>query len=159
MGVAGAGKSTVGKALAVRLGWVFLEGDTLHPAANVAKMESGQPLGDDDRWPWLAAIADWIEARADADEAAVVACSALKRAYREILTRGRPFVRTVYLQGSPDLIGERVSRRKGHYFPPSLVASQFVALEVPAADEHAIVVDIGPPVEVQVERIIQALCE
>ncbi|MGH7022907.1 MAG: gluconokinase [Caulobacteraceae bacterium] len=157
MGVAGSGKSTIGKALAARLGWVFLEGDSLHPPANVEKMRAGHPLTDEDRWPWLAAIAEWIEARAEADEAGIVACSALKRRYRDVLTRGRPFVRIVYLEGSPDLVGHRMEGRKDHYFPPSLIASQFEALEPPAPDEDAIVIPMGPPVEVQVERIVQAL--
>ena len=155
MGVAGAGKSTLAKALAAKLGWTFLEGDDLHPPANVAKMRAGHALEDADRWPWLAAIGEWIDARAG--EPAVIACSALKRSYREFLGRGRPFVRTVYLDGSPELVGERVAARRDHYFPTSLVASQFEALEPPGPNEHAIVVAMALPVEAQVRHVIEAL--
>jgi gluconokinase len=157
MGVSGVGKSTIARAVAVRLGWAFLEGDDLHPAANVAKMRSGRPLDDADRAPWLAAIAGWIDRQAAAGNAAVIACSALKRRYREVLTEGRPFVRIVYIDGDPDIIRKRIAKRKHAYFPPSLLDSQFAALEPPVPEEHPIVVDAAQPLEAQVDAVIAAL--
>jgi gluconokinase/6-phosphogluconolactonase len=157
MGVAGAGKSTIGKALAERLGWPFLEGDSLHPPANVAKMHAGEPLTDADRWPWLEAIGAWIDAHGDKDQGAVIACSALKRAYRAVLRRGRPFVRIVYIAADETLVGERMEHRQGHYFPTSLIASQFETLEPPGADEAPITVAMGPPTAILVDQIVQQL--
>ena len=159
MGVSGAGKSTIAKAVAERLGWRFLEGDELHPAANVAKMKSGRPLDDADRAPWLAAIAAWIDRQAQAGAPAIVACSALKRRHRQVLTDGRPFVRVVYAEGDRELIRARLEARKGHYFPPALLDSQFADLEPPGPDEHPIVVDASQPLETQVEKIVTALGE
>ena len=157
MGVAGAGKTTLARALAARLDWAFLDADDLHPAANVEKMRAGAPLSDADRAPWLEAVARWIDARLAAGEDAVVACSALKRRYRAVLTDGRPSVRIVYLKGSLDLVAARMAARKDHYFPTSLIASQFEALEPPTPEEHAIVVDMAPPVSVQVDRVLEAM--
>jgi len=157
MGVSGAGKSTIATAVAERLCWTFLEGDDLHPAANIAKMKSGIPLDDADRAPWLAAIAAWIDRQAQACDPAVVACSALKRRYRQILTDGRPFVRIVYIDGDRDIIRERIAARTHLYFPPALLDSQFEALEPPGSDEHPIVVDISQPLEAQVEAIVAAI--
>jgi len=157
MGVSGAGKSTVAKAVAARLRWTFLEGDDLHPAANVAKMRRGIPLDDADRAPWLAAIAAWIDAQARAGAPGIVACSALKHRYRQVLTDGRPFVRIVYLEGDRDIIRERIEARKHAYFPAALLDSQFEALEPPGPDEHPIVVDVSQPLEAQVEEIIKAV--
>lgn len=157
MGVSGAGKSTIAKALAERLGWTFQEGDAFHSPANVAKMRSGRPLNDADRGPWLEAIAAWIDQQARKGAHAVLACSALKRRYREVLTQGRPFVRLVYLEGSHTLIAERLAHRKGHYFPPELLDSQFAALEAPGLAEHPIVVDVSLPIETQVALIAAAL--
>lgn len=159
MGVSGAGKSTIAGAVAARLGWTFLEGDELHPAANVAKMKSGRPLDDADRAPWLAAIAAWIDRQAQAGHPAIVACSALKRRYRQVLTNGRPFVRVVYAEGDRELIRSRLEARKGHYFPPALLDSQFADLEPPGPDEHPIVVDASQPLGAQVEAIVAALDE
>jgi carbohydrate kinase (thermoresistant glucokinase family) len=155
MGVSGAGKTTIAKAVADRLDWAFLDSDELHPAANVAKMKSGRPLDDADRAPWLASIGAWIDARLG--QAAVIACSALKRRYRQILTNGRPFVRIVYAEGSRELIGARLAARQGHYFPPSLLDSQFQALEPPGPDEHPIVVEVSQPLEDQVEQVLEAV--
>jgi gluconokinase len=157
MGVAGAGKSTLARALANELGVRFLEGDDLHPAANVAKMRRGEPLTDADRWPWFSAVAAWIDARAAARESAVVACSALKRSYRQVLGQGRPFVRFVHVAGSPELVAERMAGRQDHYFPASLIASQFEALEPPGADEEVVVVDMTLPVAAQVAQVVAEL--
>ena len=157
MGVAGAGKSTLGRALADVLGMQFLEADDLHPEANVAKMRQGEPLTAADRWPWLAAVAGRIDAYASSQESAVVACSALKRSYREVLGGGRPYVRFVYVAGSQDLVTERMAPRRDHYFPVSLIASQFEALEPPGVDEQAIVVDMALPLAVQVAEVVAEL--
>lgn len=144
MGVSGAGKTSIGAALAQRLGCAFLDADDLHPKVNVEKMRAGQPLTDADRGPWLAAIGAWMD-RQTGD--AVVACSALKRAYRDQLRDGRPGFRLIYLKGDEALIAQRLEMRRGHYWPGSLLASQFEALEPPAADECPITVDIGQPLE------------
>src|ERR1017187_2233354 len=157
MGVSGSGKSTIGRPLAARLGWPFKEGDDLHPPANIAKMKAGVPPSDADRAPWLAAIAAWIDGQAAAGAPGIVTCSALKRAYRSRLIDGRPQVRIVYLRGSEVVIAARVSKRKHHFMPPSLLASQFADLEEPGADEHPIVIDIGQPAPAQVEEIVHAL--
>lgn len=157
MGVAGAGKTTVGRELAARLGWAFEDGDDLHPPANIAKMKRGQPLDDADRAPYLVNVAAWIDRRAAAGEPGVVTCSALKRAYRVVLTEGRPFVRLIYLDGSLALIGERMAQRSGHFMPASLLASQFEALEPPGSDEHPIVVSADQSLEAQVGEIVAAM--
>lgn len=155
MGVSGSGKSTVAGILAGRLGWDFLEGDDLHPQANVDKMAAGQPLTDDDRMPWLALVETWITARTSRGQPAIVTCSALKRSYRDVL-RGENVV-FVYLAGPPELIARRLSARVDHYMPPSLLASQLATLEPPAPDEQVIAVDVGRPPEVQAEEVIRAL--
>jgi gluconokinase len=156
-GVSGAGKTTVGRMLAERLGWAFLDADDLHPKANVEKMRAGVPLDDADRWPWLDAVGQWIDARAAQGRASVIACSALRRAYRERLRARRPQLRIVYLAGSEALIAHRLEDRTGHYWPASLLPTQFAALEPPAPDEHAVLVDIGPPPEALVEAIARRL--
>ena len=157
MGVSGSGKSTIGRPLAARLGWPFKEGDNFHSAANIAKMEAGTPLDDADRAPWLDAIAAWIDGQAAAGQSGVVTCSALKRAYRDRLTDGRPQVRIVYLSGSQALIAARLAKREHHFMPPSLLASQFAALEPPGRGEHVLVIDIDQPVAAQVEEIVRSL--
>jgi carbohydrate kinase (thermoresistant glucokinase family) len=157
MGVSGCGKSTLGARLAATLNWPFLEGDVLHPPANIAKMAAGQPLNDADRAPWLDGVAAWIDGRRTSGEAGVVACSALKRAYRARLCAGRPEVRTIFLRGSRDLIAERLAARSDHFMPATLLASQFAALEPPGPEEGAITVDAGLPVEDQVARVVGAL--
>jgi gluconokinase len=146
MGVSGSGKTTVATALARHLGWPFKDGDELHPAANIAKMHAGHPLEDSDRWPWLAQIADWIDAWRAAGSCGVITCSALKRSYRELLTEGRPEVRFVYLHGARSLIAKRLAARHGHFMPSDLLASQFAALEEPGPGEHVIPVEIDQPV-------------
>ena len=157
MGVSGAGKSTIAEALAARLGWRCEDGDRFHPASNVAKMSAGQPLTDDDRWPWLKAIADEIDRLCGKDQRAVVACSALRRAYRRVLVHGRDDVRIVFLDGTKDLIARRLAVRKGHFMPPDLLDSQFRTLERPAPDENAVTVSIDATVETIVDNIVRQL--
>jgi carbohydrate kinase (thermoresistant glucokinase family) len=157
MGVSGSGKSTIAKVLAVRLGWAFLEGDDLHPAANVEKMHAGTPLNDADRKPWLDAIAAWIDARLAAGEPGIVTCSALKHAYRKILVGEREHVRLVYLKGDKALIARRLSERKAHFMPPSLLDSQFSTLEEPTPDEDPITVPLEGNVHESVDNVIAAL--
>lgn len=142
MGVAGSGKSTVARALAEQEGWTMLEGDSFHPPANIAKMKAGTPLTDEDRWPWLRAIAAKEDELRAAGKSAVVACSALKRAYRDILIGDRPQTLLLYLRGSRELIGERMRARKNHFMPPALLISQFATLEEPEPDERPIIVDV-----------------
>ena len=154
MGVAGSGKSTIAEKLAERLGWIYEDGDNFHPEANVAKMSAGHPLTDDDRWPWLQSIADEIDRVSSAGGRLVIACSALKRAYRDVLVHGRRDIGIVYLDGSQALIAERLNTRKGHFMPPGLLDSQFKTLEPPAPDERPIVVSIDAPVETIVEAIV-----
>lgn len=157
MGVSGSGKTTVGRALAQRLGWQFQEGDALHPAENIAKMKAGQPLDDEDRAPWLAAIAARIDEWRRRGEFGVITCSALKRHYRDIIIGNRADVRLIYLEGSPALIRQRLAVRRGHFMPPALLDSQFAALEPPVGEEDAIVVCVDMPVDVIVARIAAAL--
>jgi gluconokinase len=157
MGVSGSGKSTIADRLAARLGWRYEDGDRFHPPANVAKMSAGQPLTDQDRGPWLQAIADEIDRLAAAGQRVVVACSALKRAYRNILVHGRDDVRIVFLNGTQDLIAERLAARKGHFMPPGLLVSQFKTLEPPQPSERPITVSIDAPVEAIVDDIINQL--
>jgi carbohydrate kinase (thermoresistant glucokinase family) len=157
MGVAGSGKTTVASQLALRLQWRFAEADTFHPPANIARMRGGIALTDEDRWPWLDAIAAWIDAVRASEEHCVVACSALKRAYRARLAAGHRDVRFVYLQGDYGLIAARIGGRTGHYMPVSLLQSQFDALEEPDAAENAIVVPIAKPPEEIVVAIVAAL--
>ncbi len=157
MGVSGSGKSTIGEKLAERLGWIYEDGDRFHPASNVAKMSAGQPLTDEDRWPWLHAIASEIDRICAGGQHAVIACSALKRAYRDILVHGRKDVRIICLRGSQELIASRLARRKNHFMPPGLLASQFKTLEPPDESENAVTVSIDAPVEKIVDDIIRQL--
>ncbi|MDT7545545.1 MAG: gluconokinase [Actinomycetota bacterium] len=135
MGVCGSGKTTVAQRVAHRLGWVFAEGDDFHRPANVAKMRAGHPLTDEDRWPWLHTLAEWIGAREAARDDAVLTCSALKRAYRDVLAAGHPSVRFVHITASDDTIRQRLEHRRGHYMPASLLTSQLAALEPLQPDE------------------------
>jgi len=143
MGVAGSGKTTFGQHLATALGWSYAEGDSFHPAANLAKMANGIPLSDADRWPWLEAIAGWIRAETAAGRSGVVACSALKRAYRDRLRAAWPALRLVTLDVDRDELRRRLHARAGHFFPEALLESQLATLEPPQADEHPIVVRPG----------------
>jgi gluconokinase len=157
MGVSGAGKTTIGKLLAERLGWDFADGDQFHPAANVEKMRAGVPLTDDDRQPWLKAIAQWIDETRRDNGHAVTACSVLKRSYRDVVIGERPDVRLVFLEGSRDLIARRMAGRRGHFMPASLLDSQFDTLEPPGPDENPIRVSIDPPPEQIVSAIVEQL--
>ena len=157
MGVSGSGKSTIAASLAERLNWVYEDGDRFHPASNVAKMSAGQPLTDEDRWPWLQAIADEIGRVCKSSGHVVIACSALKRAYRDVLVHGRDDVRIVYLKGTQPLIADRLARRKGHFMPPGLLDSQFKTLEPPVASENPVTVSIDGSVDVIVDDIVRQL--
>jgi gluconokinase len=156
MGVSGSGKSTVGDALASVLGWEFRDADSFHPAANVEKMSRGVPLTDEDRAPWLAAIAAWIDERLATGGTGIVSCSALKRAYREVIVGDRTGVGLVHLRGSFDLISARMTARRGHFMPTSLLQSQFQTLEEPGSDEHALAVSIDGSAEKIAHEIIAA---
>jgi len=157
MGVSGCGKTTVGILLANRFHAEFADADRFHPPANVEKMRSGIALTDDDRWPWLQAIAAHIDGTRAAGRRAVVACSALKRRYRDILIDVRPDVRLVYLKGDQALIARRIAGRHGHFMPASLLPSQFAALEEPGADENPVTVSVEPPPDEIVAQILAAL--
>jgi len=159
MGVSGSGKTTIGEKLAARMSWRYEDADTFHPASNVAKMSAGQPLTDQDRWPWLKAIAAEIDRACTAGERLVIGCSALRRAYRDVLVHGRNDIRFVYLEGTQALIADRLGQRKGHFMPPGLLASQFQTLEPPTPDERAVTVSIDAEVEVIVDRIISQLSQ
>ena len=157
MGVSGSGKSTIADKLAERLNWTFEDGDRFHPPGNVAKMRAGHPLTDEDRWPWLQAIADEIDRICIAGEHAVIACSALKRSYRDLLVHGRSDVRVIYLEGTEELIAGRLAQRKGHFMPAGLLASQFKTLEPPQPSENPVTVSIDPSVDTIVDNIVRQL--
>jgi gluconokinase len=154
MGVSGCGKSTVGTRLAQRLGATFLDADDFHPPANVERMRQGIALTDAERAPWLDALAARLAA---ADESVVLACSALKRSYRDALRKGAPALTLVHLTGSPALLAERIGARPGHYMPPTLLPSQLATLEPPGADEHAITLDVAATTEALVADIRKQL--
>jgi gluconokinase len=135
-GVSGSGKSTVGALLAGLLHWRFADADSFHSEANIAKMRAGIPLTDEDRAPWLRAITDWMDARIAAGESAVIACSALKRAYRDQMLSGRPAAVMIFLQVSRDVLARRLTTRHDHFFPEKLLDSQLETLEPPAPDER-----------------------
>jgi ribose 5-phosphate isomerase A len=157
MGVSGAGKTTVARELAARLGWPFEEGDLFHPEANVAKMHAGIPLTDADRQPWLEQVAAWIDGQRAKKQPGIVTCSALKRSYREIITGGRPEVRLVYLRGGRDLMVEHLAGRLGHFMPPSLLQSQIDTLEEPGPDEEPLTVEAGLPPDEAAGEIVRLL--
>jgi carbohydrate kinase (thermoresistant glucokinase family) len=153
MGVSGSGKSAVGQALATDLGWLFLDADDFHPEANVAKMAAGTPLTDADRWPWLDRLAAEMAAIDGRGQHAILACSALRQAYRDRISRAVP-VRFVHLAGDHDTIAARLAARSHRYMPPTLLASQFATLEAP---QDAIVVDVRDAIPLQVAKIRAAL--
>lgn len=151
MGVSGAGKTTVGRALASHLGWRFFDADDFHPRQNISKMSRGEPLNDEDRRPWLAALAKLISESLDAAEPTVLAVSALKASHRVRLQIDDPRVALVYLRGTYELIYERMDQRSDHFFDAELLSSQFAALEEP---EEAVVVDVEQPAD----EIVEAIC-
>jgi carbohydrate kinase (thermoresistant glucokinase family) len=157
MGVSGSGKTTIAERVAGALGWMFQEGDKLHPAANVAKMAAGHALTDEDRWPWLDNIAQWIEARLHAGTNGVITCSALKRSYRERIGNGKPGVQIVYLHGDRATLDAHVHGRHHEFMPPALLDSQLETLEEPLPEEHVIEVDVGGSVEHTVTLVLQSL--
>ena len=157
MGVSGSGKTTIAEELVARLGWPFQEGDALHPEANVAKMHAGIPLNDADRQPWLAAVAAWIDGQRAKKQPGIITCSALKRAYRDVIIGGRPEARLVYLRGSREVIAEHLAGRHGHFMPASLLQSQIDALEHTGPDEEPLIVDIGLSPGKVAEEIIRLL--
>ena len=157
MGVSGSGKSTVAALLAERLHWIYEEGDTFHPQSNIKKMHGGEPLTDQDRLPWLHAIATWIDEMRKAGNCGVVSCSALKRWYRDILIGERTDVALVFLKGDLELIVQRIAARSDHFMSPDLLESQFATLEEPGDDERPIVVSIKPPPREIVEKIVAKL--
>ena len=157
MGPAGVGKTTTAAGLAEMLAWPYAEADEFHPAANIAKMESGTPLDDADRAPWLASIRDWISAEAHAGRSTVVTCSALKRSYRDLLREADARVRFVCLTATPDLVGRRMATRQGHFMPVSLLKSQFDTLEPLQVDEDGIVVSVDLPADEVVATALRAL--
>jgi len=147
-GVSGSGKTTVGSMLAERLHWRFADADDFHPAANIAKMRAGIPLTDADRWPWLRAVAAWMDERIAQGESAVVACSMLKRSYRDLLLGGRPDVRLIFLAVDRERLARRLAARHGHFFPAQLLNSQLDALEPLQPDEPGVtVVEAGDPAD------------
>jgi gluconokinase len=156
-GVSGSGKSTVGSLLASKLGWPFTDGDALHPAANIAKMRAGLPLSDADREPWLASVGARMDDYLEAGQSAVLACSALKRSYRNELTTGRPAVRIVFLEASREMLTARLRARHGHFFPAALLDSQLAAEQVPQPTEGALVLPATGQPDQLVQEIIQDL--
>ncbi len=155
MGVSGCGKSTVAAILAGQLGWDLEEGDDLHPAPNVEKMRAGTPLTDEDRWPWLEKVADWIRDHTNAGLPGAITCSALKRSYRDVL-RGEHVV-FVHLAGSKETIARRLNARLDHYMPTTLLDSQLATLEPPGPDENALVVNLGRRPAEEAAEIIERL--
>jgi len=155
MGVSATGKTSVGELLAEELGCEFVEGDSLHPRRNIEKMEAGTPLTDEDRWPWLQAIADLVAVRDHEGTSTVVTCSALKRKYRDQLRGHAPEVEFLHLHGTREVIARRQASRPGHFMPASLLDSQFATLEALAPDEHGQVVDVDQ----SIDAIVQAYVE
>lgn len=160
MGVAGSGKSTLAAALSTRLGWACAEADEFHPAANIAKMSQGIPLQDDDRWPWLAEIRDWMTAKSRDGLSTVLTCSALKQSYRRLLSESGGRVIFLHLDGGADLIGQRMQGREGHFMPPTLLPSQLATLEPLSQEEldaGSLRLDISRSPEELVAAVVQAL--
>jgi gluconokinase len=157
MGVSGVGKTTVAKGISTVLGWTYAEGDAFHSEANVAKMAAGTPLTDDDRWPWLRSIGEWMSDEIAAGRSAVVTCSALRRVYRDLLCEGRPQVVFCHLVADPSLIGERMEHRTNHYMPASLLPSQLATLEPLEPDEPGVEVSVEGEASQVIARALAAL--
>lgn len=160
MGVSGSGKTTVGEAVARQINAKFIDGDDLHPRANIQKMGSGHPLNDEDRMPWLERLSDAAYSLNHKNETGIIVCSALKRRYRDRLREGNQGMVFVYLKGSFDVIMTRLKARSGHFMPTDLLKSQFEALEEPGADEPDVIcVDIDADIDEVVRRCVSALEE
>lgn len=160
MGVAGSGKSTLAESLSHRLGWPMAEADEFHPAANIAKMNSGTPLDDDDRWPWLHAIREWITVQANEGNSTVLTCSALKHSYRDLLSEADGNVVFLHLDGRAELLHDRIGSRKGHFMPPTLLPSQLATLEPLTSSELSkgnLRLDISKSPEELVEEVVTIL--
>lgn len=152
MGVSGSGKTTISTLLSEHLGWIAAEADEFHPEANITKMSSGTPLTDDDRWPWLDSIRNWMDTQAENGRSTIVTCSALKHSYRDVLAAASGDVHFVHLNGDAALLSERMKTRSGHFMPASLLPSQLNTLEPLADDEPGVVVDIlKPPADIAAE--------
>lgn len=156
MGVAGSGKTTLATLLQERLGWPYAEADEFHPQANIDKMSAGTPLDDEDRWPWLAAIRDWLTAQTDAGLSSIVTCSALKTTYRDVLRSAEGRVHFVHLTAAPDLLEQRMSGRSGHFMPPTLLPSQLQTLQPLTAEEDGITIVVDVPPDEVADRTIEA---
>jgi len=154
MGVSGSGKTSAARELTRQLGWEYIEGDDLHPEANVAKMAAGHPLEDEDRWPWLRRIADVIGEHEAAGTSLVLTCSALKRSYRDLLRDGHPSVWFAHMQVSQQVLADRLAQRKGHYMPPSLLDSQLATLQPLAEDEPGDVIAGDAPLDRSVAELL-----
>ncbi|KGN34186.1 gluconate kinase [Knoellia sinensis KCTC 19936] len=154
MGVSGSGKSTVAEGIAKRTGWTFAEADEFHPKANIAKMEAGTPLTDEDRWPWLEALNEWMVERAADGESTVITCSALRRIYRDRLRQGLESLDFIHLHGPAEVIAERMKGRKGHFMPPALLQSQIDTLEALEPDESGVVLDLTHSPEQLVDEAV-----
>lgn len=152
IGVSGSGKTTVAERVAKSRGLPFAEADDFHPRSNIEKMEAGTPLTDGDRWPWLRELAEWIAGHEASGESTVMACSALKRGYRDVLRGGAPHVYFLHMSGTAAVIGERIGNRQGHFMPPALLESQLRTLEPLAADEEGLELDVRADVDTLVHR-------
>jgi len=157
MGVSGSGKTTIAERLAATLGWQFQEGDILHPASNVEKMRTGHALTDEDRAPWLAIIAAWIDKQLQTGQHGIITCSALKRSYRDIIAGGRPGVQVVYLHADRASLEAHVQGRHHEFMPTTLLDSQLATLQEPTPDEHAIQVEVSGPIDDTVGEIVRQL--
>ena len=157
MGVSGSGKTTIARSIAAATGFEFAEADRFHSPENIAKMEAGHPLTDEDRWPWLRALAAWMNARADDGVSTVITCSALKRTYRDVLRDGPESVDFLHLDGPAELIKGRMSHREGHFMPTSLLQSQIDTLEALEPDESGTVLDLRQTPEVLIKRALDWL--
>ncbi|WP_024286565.1 gluconokinase [Cellulomonas sp. KRMCY2] len=157
MGVAGSGKTTLAEVLADRLGWPYAEADDFHPPANVQKMAAGIALTDDDRWPWLRALRDWLTEQSRAGRSSIVTCSALRSAYRDVLGEAEGTVRFVHLTAAPEVIGNRLATRVGHFMPAALLPSQLGTLEPLRDSEDGVTVVVDAPPDVVADRVLEAL--